>query len=375
MTKEEMYQKHIETMFGIKDIATLSRREVDEAFDNLIGCMPNGGKMYKYRRIGDEKSFGLVYKSLQDGTLWSSRVDKFSDKTDCTIHYDPTEDAQRIERLFKENPEFFIGLFMRGLSKQVENINPQFDDTMLLRMSDCFDKESGELKMENALGVFSQYGCRYEDSLKIIPQLNKKVQEQIKNIEPILKEVVEEYMQFNKKIRHRAFVCSLCEDYKVKTMWEHYAGDCGICIEYDFNKIKALTLEDKRFFCSTYKIIYVDEYEKYTFIPLLREMLKTNADKTKYKDLNIQFLKNTITKTSDYAYEKEWRLFHFNLIEGADGAPIKADIVSTIVIDENALDTDYGKKIIDLCRQKGWGVKVRKLNAVSTGYIYDNYSL
>ena len=259
MTKEEMYQKHIDTMFGIKDIAALSRREVDEAFDNLIGCMPNGGKMYKYRRIGDEKSFGLVYKSLQDGTLWSSRVDKFSDKTDCTIHYDPTEDAQRIERLFKENPEFFIGLFMRGLSKQVENINPQFDDTMLLRMSDCFDKESGELKMENALGVFSQYGCRYEDSLKIIPQLNKKVQEQIKNIEPILKEVVEEYMQFNKKIRHRAFVCSLCEDYKVKTMWEHYAGDCGICIEYDFNKIKALTLEDKRFFCSTYKIIYVDQ--------------------------------------------------------------------------------------------------------------------
>lgn len=370
-----MYQKHIDTMFGIKDITALSRHEVDEAFDNLVSCMPNGGKLYKYRSIRDEKSFGLVYKSLQDGTLWSSRVDKFSDKTDCTVHYDPIEDAQSIERLLKEHPEFFIGALMRVLSKKIKNINQQIDDTILLRMQDCVDKESGELNKKKALRVFSQYGFRYEDSVKCVSMINKMVQEQIKNSDPIIKKVVEEHLQVNPKLRHRAFVCSLCEDYKVKTMWEHYAGDCGICIEYDFNKIKALSSKDKRFFCSTYKIIYVDEYEKFTFVPLVRAMLKRKTDQTKFNELNMQFLKNTITKTSDYSYEKEWRLFHFDLNNEADGESIKADIVSAIVIDENALDTDHGKKIIDLCRQKGWSVKVRKLNAVSTGYIYDNYSL
>lgn len=374
MTKEEMYQKHIDTMFGFKDIATLTEREVDKVFENLINCMPNGGKLYKYRRINDKKSFELLYKSLQEGTLWSSRVDKFPDKTDCTIHYDPIEDAKRIENLFYEQPQLFVALFMRGLSKQVEDINPQFDKSMLLRMVDCFDKESGEIKADRALGIFSQYGCRYEDSVMIIDELNKTVQSLIKNSEEKIRKVVEEYMHFNAKIRSQAFVCSLCEDYKVKTMWEHYADNFGVCVEYDFNKIKALTLEDKRFFCSMYKVIYVDEYEKFTFVPLIRGIIEHNLDDAEYRELNVQFLKNTITKTTDYAYEKEWRLFHFNLNDNEDGALIKADIVSAIIIDENSLDTDNGQKIVGLCRQKGWDVKVRKLNAVSTGYIYENYS-
>ena len=80
-----------------------------------------------------------------------------------------------------------------------------------------------------------------------------------------------------------------------------------------------------------------------------------------------------ITKSSDYSYEKEWRTFHFNLSPTDDGFAIKADIVSGIIFDEHAIESQNGKKLLELCKQKGWDIKVRKLNCTSTKYDFIDY--
>ena len=150
MTKEEMYQQHIDTMFGTKDMLNFSNEEVDETLDNLIACMPNRGKLYKYRKISDKNSFDKVLKSLKECTLWSSRVDEFTDKTDCTVYYDPLEEAKRIENLLRGNPELILSGIMRSISKEVQKENPNFDKSMLLRLVDCYDKE-GNLSEEKGV--------------------------------------------------------------------------------------------------------------------------------------------------------------------------------------------------------------------------------
>lgn len=83
-----------------------------------------------------------------------------------------------------------------------------------------------------------------------------------------------------------------------------------------------------------------------------------------------------MTKTTEYAYEKEWRTFHYDLHELNDGFALKADLVTGIIFDEGALSTENGKKILTLCEKYGWNILVRKLNLTSTNYQflpYENY--
>lgn len=359
-------------MFGTKDMLNFSNEEVDETLDNLIACMPNGGKLYKYRKISDKNSFNKVIKSLKECTLWSSRVDEFTDKTDCTVYYDPLEEAKRIENLLRENPELILSGIMQSLSKEVQKKNPNFHKSMLLRLVDCYDKE-GNFSEEKALNIFKDYGCDINESKFVIKEINAYVQNALKNNDNLIKGQVENFLKFNQVVRSCAFVCSLCEDYKVKTMWEHYADDNGICIEYDFNKLQKMSYGIKRFFCSTYKVRYVDDYEEISFVPLIREFLEGKNEKSTNSELNKKILNSQITKTNDYAYEKEWRTFHFNLKDKGKGSAIKADIVSGIIIDENSINTYEGKQIIELAQKRKWDIKVRLLNITSTRYNFVSY--
>lgn len=365
-----MYQKHIDTMFGTKNMETFPDREIEAVFDNLLQCLPNGGKLYKYRNINDEESFDLLYKSLQEGTIWSSRVDKFPDKTDCTVNYDPLSDAKSIERLFREHPELVVGIIMRSTSEEAVKNRLCIDTSTLFKMVDCFNVSSGELDKNKAMKVFEEHGYSLNKSRVAVDYIHAYVEHIRNKQEQVVKNLVEQFLCFNQTNRQHAFVCSLCEDYKVKTMWEHYSGNSGVCIEYDYNKIKTLELKQKLFFCNTYKVIYKEQCEINTFVPLIKECLECKSNKSTNNELNANLLLSMITKTTDYAYEKEWRIFHIVLDSLNDGFAVKADIVSGIIFDEHAIESQNGKKLLELCKQKGWAVKVRRLNPMSTGYIY-----
>lgn len=370
MNSDQLYQEHIDTMFGTKDMYDFKDEEIECTFANLLQCMPNGGKLYKYRKISDQDSFDRVYNSLSEGTLWSSRADQFTDKTDCTVYYEPVEEAERISNLIIENPELIVGAIMRSLSFEVLKENPDFDKSMLLRMVHCFNKTTGKLIQRKALKVFRDYGFDKQRSLIAISAIQRNISTALKDKKEIIEQIVHNFLNFNQEIRSRAFICSLCEDYKVKTMWEHYADNQGICIEYDFNKIKGMSTEIKRFFCSTYKVNYVDEYEKVTFVPLVKEYLEGNHEKSNDTNMNKKILNSQITKTTDYSYEKEWRIFHFNLNNQEKGYVIRADIVSAIIFDQNAIYSENGKKLLALAKKKNWGIKVRSLNSTSTKYLF-----
>ena len=189
MNSDRLYQEHIDTMFGTKDMYDFKDEEIECAFANLLQCMPNGGKLYKYRKISDQDSFDKVYHSLSEGTLWSSRADQFTDKTDCTVYYEPVEEAERISSLIAENPELIVGAIMRSLSFKVLKENPDFDKSMLLRMVHCFNKTTGEFIQSKALKVFRDYGCDKHMSLVAITAIQQHISAALKDKKEIIRKL------------------------------------------------------------------------------------------------------------------------------------------------------------------------------------------
>lgn len=95
--------------------------------------------------------------------------------------------------------------------------------------------------------------------------------------------------QKNIMLQKRGIVC-LSEKVDDNLMWGHYAdGHRGFCLEFD------TTYEP---FSKAFQVIYSDTFP--TLNPagvLVRRNLK-------------QLMSNSITKSSEWSYEKEWRLFH-----------------------------------------------------------------
>ena len=79
-------------------------------------------------------------------------------------------------------------------------------------------------------------------------------------------------------------------------------------------------------------------------------------------------MRKLITKKAFWSYEKEWRILLYNIEN-----KLYADLVSGIVIDERAVETDNGKKLLDLCRQRDWTVTVRIKNVIQTKHEYISY--
>ncbi len=93
------------------------------------------------------------------------------------------------------------------------------------------------------------------------------------------------------------------------------------------------------------------------------------ANKELYRQASKDMLLKLITKTSNWASEKEWRSMLCNLDENNK---IYADIVSGIIIDERMLDSENAKKLIALARERYWNIKVRKRNRLGTKHEYED---
>jgi len=100
-------------------------------------------------------------------------------------------------------------------------------------------------------------------------------------------------------------------------MWAHYAGNfTGICVEYDLCK---------------------------------DEILKENCTRVKYstKKINNTKLETSFAKSSDWSYEKEWRL----VCEKGNEDYIKTNSISAIYLGANMLQ-DNSFKLIALAKSK-----------------------
>ena len=73
-----------------------------------------------------------------------------------------------------------------------------------------------------------------------------------------------------------------------------------------------------------------------------------------YSRLTSSIVSQIITKDITWEHENEWRIVLGNI-----DPKVFIDIVSGIIIDRRSLNDTNAKKLIDLCMQRGWNIKVR----------------
>ena len=62
--KEALYKAHLDDMFGVVSVDEFSSEKVDAVLARLLQCLPNDGKLYKYRSI-EGQAFDYAYDGLE----------------------------------------------------------------------------------------------------------------------------------------------------------------------------------------------------------------------------------------------------------------------------------------------------------------------
>ena len=101
---------------------------------------------------------------------------------------------------------------------------------------------------------------------------------------------------------------------------------------------------------------------------ILDYIMKGQTDQEEYKSISYDMMLKLLTKKAFWDYEKEWRILLFNIEN-----KLYADLVSGIIIDDRIIGIDNGKKLLELCEQKGWTVTVRVKNVIHTKHEYISY--
>lgn len=371
MNKDQLYQEHLDLMFGTTTLENLSESIVDEIITRIIEFLPNNGKLYKYRSIEGE-SFDYAYDGLKNGYLYMARANTLNDDFDSTLNFDPEKDANKQMKLFLKKPWLYLEAWVRESLKQRQIFSSPYDKNAYQMLMSCVNNESYELDREKAINVFSQIGIDRQTSENYINKVLETVENEIRNNAENLKKPLSALINFNNESRKDIYIFSMSEDYDSDTMWAYYANsNKGFCIEYDYNKVKNLPFGKKRLLISLYKVVYKDCFDEYSFSDMLQYYLGGKKDYELLKRANMQTLTCMITKLGRWKEEKEWRIFLFNLDEKNK---IFADIVSGLILDERIMNSENGIKLLNLAKEKNWSVTIRKRTRIGTGHLYEEYS-
>lgn len=177
------------------------------------------------------------------------------------------------------------------------------------------------------------------------------------------------YCNINNLFRKKVRIHSFASSYEQNSMWAYYCKNKGICIEYDYSKLKNMSYDIKRLFLQTQKVSYSTRRKNIRIDSIVEYILSSVESKPKISSgLNYQINQQLITKDKSWKQEDEWRLF-----ASGDYEKIPVDIVTAIIIDEEIINCTIIKKVLDMARKREWNIIVRKLNKSKSKYLYEKY--
>ena len=360
MIKDELYEQHIDDMFGENSILKkdYSHEQIDHMLERLINCLPNSGKLYKYRLI-DGRSFEYIYNCLRDKYLWLSKPIDLNDDDDTNLNIDLEKDIEILFDFVKENPEKFISFILSEVIK-----NEEYQKILLENKNDFiryFNFERQGLTDEEIIKLLLSYGVKYHVAQDQLVKYKKFIFKFKKDIESFAKENTFKLVKLSQEIREKAFVYSMSDSYDIDEMWGHYSNNNGFCIEYDYNKALCMDYKLKRKLINTFKVIYKDK-DYFSLVSTFRASIiddkKMMAEQNKKANLQI------LTKKVGWSSEREWRL----LLENLNDNRLYVDLVSALIIDDRSINTDNARKLINLAKINGWNITIRKRDIYNKHY-------
>lgn len=361
--KNELYKNHFYDIFSAKSIDKIeySNQKIDFILERLISCLPNEGKLYKYRLI-EGQSFNRTYDCLKEKYIWLSKPVDLNDDDDTTLNIDLERDLDYLLKEINDNPEKFFDFLINLIIKNEKDKENILDNKEIFL--NYLDFEHNELNDEEVLDHFLSLGYRYFQCKDKLVEYKVFINNLKKELEQFALESVDKLVKISQEVRQKAYVYSMSDSYDIDEMWGHYSNNIGFCIEYDFNKLKNMDYNIKRKLIHTFKINYVDK-PHFSLVPMFEYAV--NKNETLLIEQNIKANTQILSKKPGWSSEREWRV----LLEGLEENKLYVDFVSSIIIDERSIDSDNAKKLIELSRDNGWKIVVRKRNIYNKHY-YEN---
>lgn len=364
MTKKEQYHKHLNAIVS-QPLIGLNEEQIDFLIQEMISLLPSSGKLYKYRNFIDENNhFENTMKALKNGYIWLASSNSMNDKIDTTLNLSYEYEAKCIKKTLLENKDAFLKRILKDLFNKY-GLPYSLSDEEFNEFISCYTKEGRVIKskVKQILAKAGYKSSQIEKNINILAQMIEM--NSVKYPEKI-EEISKKFINTNKDIQHLVKIYCMSERYDTESMWAYYGNDNkGFCIEYDFNKVLNLSLDNKRILLNLFKIEYSSKKEKFSFSKILKAIILEEPIEEKNR-INMAVMKQLLTKNRDWDHEREWRI-----VVSTEANEFKVDLVSAIIVDRDMVETEKGKRLINLAREKGWKIYIRKLSELGTTFEYN----
>lgn len=357
------YEQHMQFMQDVHAIDAIDEENLHAQFDLLLSCIPNNGKLYKYRSLRG-RSFTYAYDSLVNGYIWLPTAKTLNDDYDSVLITDAQEESKRfLNSITQDYDRLFRTLFLR-LGKKYWTEDPLLNTIPFSSVLSAFDPVTSAIDTAKATEFFAAHS----NSTELLKHFQEFAHKLIEDLQKALHDETNHLFLINEIVREHMYVYSMSESYDLGNMWAYYADSGqGFCIEYDYNRAKELDSTAMRYLLNTFKVDYSDAPKQLPMDLLVESSFFAPDNPNVNRQLSRIVMNQLLSKSKCWEHEREWRI-----VIGSTNNVMPVDIVSAIIIDERALDKRNAKALISLCRKRGWTVKIRKNLIYNTSHHYDD---
>lgn len=286
--------------------------------------------LFRYRDCSE-----MNFDAFNEDKLFAVTPDKFNDPYDCLIRYD--KERLRNSMMMGMNTDFVYTLreFFRSGGAFPNMLETLFDPAFLNYVKESIANANDE--------VIEKYG-------EIIASIKHVLD---RNIERISEEA-------KQTVKQMAFIACFSEVIHSVTMWSHYANSHkGFALEYntkDF-QLKCQFCENlkkcnKAAACNFYPVVY--QHQRYDATDFLGWYISRSMGIPIKNPDTFASSKSFLYKSSQWSYEKEWRLIVSKINEFQDKSPVCIYHLRPIAIYYGSRISSIHRKLLHLmAKEKG----------------------
>ena len=150
MNSNTFYEEHLRFMQSVIAVDDINENDLIRQFNLLLSCLPNGGKLYKYRSLCG-KAFKYAYDGLINGYMWVAPANTLNDDFDSIIIADAkSEGKQFIDYIMQDHARTLYSL-VKQRGRQYWNEDDVFKDIAFESFLEVFDSASGEMDTDKLI--------------------------------------------------------------------------------------------------------------------------------------------------------------------------------------------------------------------------------
>lgn len=363
MDLQSAYERHLRFMQGVYAIGDIDEKDLVTQFDILLSCLPNSGKLYKYRSLCG-RSFSHIYDSLANGYLWLPTAKTLNDDYDSILITNAEAASRRlVDSIMRDHDRTFY-LLLQKVGEKYWKEDPLLNAIPFNLLLTVFDPVTGKMNKQKMVEIFEPH----INSVDKLDHFRAVARRMIDDLQDAINTTAKQLFLANDNARESFHVYSMTESCDLGNMWGYYADSGqGFCIEYDYTKAKTLGLTAMRYLLNTFKVTYSDVPREISMEFLVESSFFAPNDSIAKDVVTRSVLERVLSKDKCWEHEREWRI-----VFGNADCKVPVDIVSAIIIDERSLGKTNAKKLIRLCKGRGWPVKIRKNHIYDTAHSYED---